>query len=1522
MMRSLSALLGLLLCGPVAPAAPAIAEFMASNATTLKDGNGRYQDWIEIWNPDSTPVDLAGWRLTDDSGNLGKFVFPTKILPPGGRLVVMCSGRADSTGPQTHVDAAGYLHTNFSLAKSGEYLALLHPDGRTPASEFAPAYPEQVTDLSYGTRGSFEPLVDESSAVRYLVPTSTAADSAATPWRAHAYVDTSWKVGSGSGVGFEQGAPVGVWLFDESVGAPAAADASGSGHAAPLNGTGQTFGAAGHAPQSATAVEFSGVGGLTVPYSARLNPPAAFTFAAWVYPRGGSGYRTVVSSRSTTASLPFGYTLSLTPAGTWEFRTGNGTSWHLLASGPATLNTWSHLAITRSATGTKRLYINGVSAATASGGYAPNTDPDHGFHLGAGDDTGTSQSFTGALDDAAFFPADIGPLLVQQHRDQGAASFPSPLYPAHYQNDVQSAMAAVNPGIYTRHRFVLPDKSLVSALRLQVKYDDAFVAYLNGLEVARRNFAGTRAFNSVADTDRADSSAVVFESIDLPPAALAALTNGANTLAIHGLRRSLGHEDFLLTPLLEAAQVPAAQESGYFAQATPGLPNHSLTVLPGPAIEDLTHSPAEPVAGQTVTITARIRPRLAPIASVTATCRVMYTAESPPVAMTDIGPAPGTTDGSRLYAAEIPNCGGATAKRMLRYCVTATDTSARTWREPWPLDLSNADGVSQSPQYRGLVVKDPALTAGMPILQWFTQDISNSDTRTGSRASAYYAGKFYDNIYVRQRGGYTSAGSQKFNFNADHGLFVNQALGTVGEVNLNSSGVDPNGYRVAGSYDILRTSGQPACEAFQVAMFRNASFQRMAVLIEQVDEDYLQRRGFDPQGAMYKFVQRLGETPLAGGDYSNSPAFGDTLYGIEKKTRTREGLADLDDFVSGLTTGSAAAKKAHLFQNLNLPNFVNFMAMRPLLSDSDTNRKNFYFYRDSDGSREWFLFPWDKDGTMSGTIHPWQATLTYKAEASSTKQWNVLWEQGYQSLEIRAMVGRRLRTLMDSLMGPVGTPAGTSVLEQRMAAVRATMIPLPPGVTVSNYNNISSWTSWLSQNRTWLYTTYGPTSSANLIPAAASLTPQVVIHSADPNPASGNQDLEYLLIRNQGPEAVDLSGWTLSGGGIQHRFAVGTVLVGTAVSNSLNQAYVCNQRAAFRARPGAAVPEFVLGNYDGALTARGGTVELRQSNGALVSSFLLPTAPTLAQQQLRLTKLMYAPSPATLAELAARPTADAEDFEYLEIHNLGAVPLDLSGGRFTDGITFSFPPGSTLPAGARLALARNPAAFDQRYGTGLARLGPYEGALDNRGERLRLVDAVGEEVLDFTYDPSWYPSSDGQGYALVIRDDAAPDPANWTLPEKWALSGALGGAPTAAPDFFSQEYAGWTHTAFSPAERANPAISGPAVCHNPAALSNLMAFALQLDPRAPALAQLPQPATVVELGQSYPALRFRRWKNAPGLTYTLQVARTPDATAWETSEILRESTDHGDGTTTATLRAPLSLQQAPRQLLRLKVSLP
>jgi len=124
-------------------AEPLITEFLASNSTTLFDQDRESSDWIEVHNPDAIPVNLGGWFLTDNASNRTRWQFPAVTLAPGAYLVVFASNK-------NRRDPAAELHTNFALAAEGEYLALVKPDGVTVTSEYAPSFPAQSNDVSYG----------------------------------------------------------------------------------------------------------------------------------------------------------------------------------------------------------------------------------------------------------------------------------------------------------------------------------------------------------------------------------------------------------------------------------------------------------------------------------------------------------------------------------------------------------------------------------------------------------------------------------------------------------------------------------------------------------------------------------------------------------------------------------------------------------------------------------------------------------------------------------------------------------------------------------------------------------------------------------------------------------------------------------------------------------------------------------------------------------------------------------------------------------------------------------------------------------------------------------------------------------------------------------------------------------------------------------------------------------------------------------------------------------------------------
>src|SRR5215471_17425453 len=81
-----------------------ITEFLAANDGGLQDEDAESPDWIEIYNSGPGMVNLGGWHLTDDAGNLTQWTFPATNLPAGGYLVVFASGK-------NRVVAGAPLHT-------------------------------------------------------------------------------------------------------------------------------------------------------------------------------------------------------------------------------------------------------------------------------------------------------------------------------------------------------------------------------------------------------------------------------------------------------------------------------------------------------------------------------------------------------------------------------------------------------------------------------------------------------------------------------------------------------------------------------------------------------------------------------------------------------------------------------------------------------------------------------------------------------------------------------------------------------------------------------------------------------------------------------------------------------------------------------------------------------------------------------------------------------------------------------------------------------------------------------------------------------------------------------------------------------------------------------------------------------------------------------------------------------------------------------------------------------------------
>jgi hypothetical protein len=165
-------------------------------------------------------------------------------------------------------------------------------------------------------------------------------------------------------------------------------------------------------------------------------------------------------------------------------------------------------------------------------------------------------------------------------------------------------------------------------------------------------------------------------------------------------------------------------------------------------------------------------------------------------------------------------------------------------------------------------------------------------------------------------------------------------------------------------------------------------------------------------------------------------------------------------------------------------------------------------------------------------------------------------------------------------------------------------------------------------------------------------------------------------------------------------------------------------------------------------------------------------------------------------ELMYAPLSGADQDQYVELFNRGEHPVDLSGWKFTAGISFVFPTNTTLAAGAYLVVGKNVSRLRSNYAqlTTANTIGDFAGNLDNDGERLALampqalvstnelgklktnwLDVVVAEVT-YGVGGRWGQWANGGGSSLELID---PHADSWQA-ANWADSDETAKAPWTA----------------------------------------------------------------------------------------------------------------------------------------------
>ena len=640
----------------------------------------------------------------------------------------------------------------------------------------------------------------------------------------------------------------------------------------------------------------------------------------------------------------------------------------------------------------------------------------------------------------------------------------------------------------------------------------------------------------------------------------------------------------------------------FFTVPTPNAPN----AAGGPPAWDATHTPHQPSDNDDLIVSVQAPTLGASAPNVDLVYRVMYGGQlSTP--MLDDGIAPDVLAGDGIYTALIAASLSGPGD-MVRYKINVYDSLGTT---TLPAFLSPL----RSPEWQGTVVVDPTLAVSpLPVWQWFVQNPSAANTSSGTRCSIWIEDEFYDNVEVKRRGA-SSAGyprkSYKFDFNPKYRPVLQDLGVPIDEANLNTHWSDKAHVRQHLAYRVYEEVGSLSSTSFPVRLEQNGTFFSVQTYIEEPDRFYLERAGEDPNGALYKMYN----------------TFTSATTGVEKVTRTSESNADLQAIVAAVQQGGAGMED-FLFDNLDVPRVINYLAATWLIHENDHCHKNYFFYRDSEGDGEWQFIPWDKDLTWGRNYHlnnggVLNDQLTFdhvrhshpligdRQHPNTDGFWNRLIDRIHASPRLRAMYLRRLRTVCDQFLQPPGTPAHELWMENLIEDAYTLMAPdvaldaarwgVPTWQTPRTFQQAKDRmiSGYVVNRRAHLY---GNLVAANggLVPGGDAGRTSLRFTGFDLAPVSGNNDEEYIELTNDAASATDLSGYRLEG-------AVTMTLPPGTVVEAGGRVYLCDDSRAFRERaisPHGGEGHFVVGPFNGNLSA-GETLFLRDPAGRVRARIIL-----------------------------------------------------------------------------------------------------------------------------------------------------------------------------------------------------------------------------------------------------------------------------------------------------------------------------
>ena len=582
---------------------------------------------------------------------------------------------------------------------------------------------------------------------------------------------------------------------------------------------------------------------------------------------------------------------------------------------------------------------------------------------------------------------------------------------------------------------------------------------------------------------------------------------------------------------------------------TPGAENSVVGALP--PITNLTANPTAPTPTTPIVITADIAGSSS--ATLTYKINVDNGDDDAGVALTmlDDGVAPDTTAGDGNFAAAIPAQSSGT---LVRYRV---DTGAGSGL-PDP-----ADSIT----YFGLVVDDPVSTS-LPVMRmwmgpndWIELDRDHRFDETYFPAVFEFDGTVYDSVQIRIRGGdfaKTHYVKQSYSVEAPsgHDFVMPGYFGyPVDEFALQG---ERNWLRAHEGWYTYEAAGFPSVESFHVNVQQNDEFFGIYRVQEKLDGTW------------------RSENDLNDGQFFKASDGGFKKDGWDKKDPSDGDHTAIDNLDGLIESPSSSAKTQSLYEQIDIPNFINYAAVTGILKNDDISNHNFYMYFDEDDTERWRIYPWDLDHSFQwGTDTCTASEPAIEPGCLDNEYLDAMWEVP----EFRNMYFRRVRTLLDTVFA-------APTIENDVAAILA-LTGTDDDLDFARWgkNPTSSDLTIISD----LNARRSVFNNEPRTPASQPATPEIVINEIHYNTAG--DDPEFVELYNPTNDWIDLSGWELDGTGLT--IAGGTVLA--------PRGYIVftEDDVAFRDFYGTSTSH-ILAQFSGGLSNGGETITLLNAAGTIV----------------------------------------------------------------------------------------------------------------------------------------------------------------------------------------------------------------------------------------------------------------------------------------------------------------------------------